>query len=102
MKHAGPVVVQLRARTNAGGAGKIQWRTADQETFPASGQIANFELKAGEEWQEVTIELPVEGQLVHFRLYVPADKAPVEIDSLKVLSTISSTPVREWTFDLKP
>ncbi len=101
VKHAGPVIVKLRARTSGGGAGKIQWRTADQEAFPASGQISSFELKAGEAWQEVTVELPVEGQLVHFRLYLPADKAAVEIASFKVLPANSSTAVREWAFDSK-
>jgi len=99
VKHAGPVVVKLRARTSAGGAGKIQWRTADQEAFPASGQIAGFELKPGEAWQELTVDLPVQGQLVHFRLYLPADKAAVEIDSLRVLPANSTTPIRAWTFD---
>jgi arylsulfatase A-like enzyme len=102
VKHAGPMVMKLWVRTSAGGAGKIQWRTADQETFPPSGQVTGFELQPGDAWQDVTVQLPVEGQLVHFRLYLPADKSPVEFASVKVLSASSTEPVREWNFGQGP
>lgn len=96
---AGPVLVKLRARSTAGGAGKIQWRTTEQEEFPPSGQLVAFELKPGEAWQDLTVELPVKGELVHLRLYVPADMSPVEIDSLAVLSSDPASPARQWNFN---
>ena len=45
VKHSGPATLKLHIRTSAGGGGKMQWRTADQETFPANGQAVSFELK---------------------------------------------------------
>jgi len=98
VKHSGPAVLKLRVRSGAGGAGKVQWRTADQETFPPAGQIVTFDLKAGADWQDVAVALPVQGELVHFRLYLPAERAPVEITSVQYLPVNSSKPVRAWNF----
>jgi hypothetical protein len=102
VKHSGPVIVQLRVRSAAGGAGKIHWRTADQETFPANGQLAAFDIQPGEAWQDLVVELPVAGPLVHFRLYLPADKSTVELDRFQVLAANSHAVVRDWTFDVVP
>ena len=98
VKHAGPAVLKLRIRTTAGGAGKIQWRLAEQDTFPSTGQTVTFELSPGPSWQDLNVALPVKGQLVHFRLYLPADRAPVEIASVQFLPANSSRPVRAWSF----
>ena len=98
VKHAGPAVLKLRIRTSAGGTGKVEWRLADQETFPASGQTVSFELTPGAAWQDLSVALPVVGQLVHFRLYLPADKGPVEIAAMQFLPANSLTAVREWSF----
>ena len=46
-------------RSTAGGAGKVQWRTADQQEFPKDGQVVPFELKSGDDWQDVSIKLPI-------------------------------------------
>lgn len=98
VKHTGPAVLQLRARSSVGGAGKVQWRTADQETFPASGQTVDYMLPPGMDWQDVKVPLPVQGQLVHFRLYLPASKAPVEVAAVQYLPANSTKPVRAWSF----
>ena len=98
VKHSGPAVLKLRVRTGVGGTGKVQWRTADQETFPPDGQTVSFDLKGSADWQDATVELPVKGQLVHFRLYLPAERAPVDIASVQYLPAGSAQPVRAWDF----
>ena len=100
VKHQGPAMLQLRARAVAGGTGQVQWRTADQETFPAEGQTVSFVMKPGEALQDISVSLPVEGQLVHFRLHLPADKSPVEIREVKFLDVGSGKLVRGWDFSV--
>jgi arylsulfatase A-like enzyme len=95
LKHEGPVTLRLRVRS-AGGAGKVQWRTAVQEEFPASGQVLEFALVAGSDWRETSVVLPVAGSLLHLRLYLPAQKKPVELDWVE-LSTPTGQPQR-WDF----
>jgi arylsulfatase A-like enzyme len=96
LKHAGPVTLSLRAKS-AGGPAKIQWRTADQETFPASGQVAEFALPAGADWAEAKVSLPVTGSLLHLRLYLPAQASPVTLDWVE-LKPATGKPQR-WDFD---
>jgi len=99
VKHTGPAVLKLRARSSTGGQGSVQWRTTGQETFPKDAQSVSFELKPGESWQDISVKLPVDGELMHLRLFLPATKAPVEIVSIQYLPTNSTKPVREWTFN---
>lgn len=100
IKHAGPFTVKLRIRCAAGGAGKIQWRTAGQETLPPE-QSVHFEVAPGDTWQDVNMELPVKGELNLFRLYLPVAKSPVEISCVDFLSSDSKKSVCTWNFDPK-
>lgn len=97
VKATGPFTVKLRIRSTAGGAGKIHWRTDKQETLPPE-QVVNFEVKAGGGWQEVAVELPVQGTLALFRLFLPADQSPVEIASVDFISTVTKKSVHAWNF----
>jgi len=96
LKLAGPVTLRLRAQS-AGGAARVQWRTADQETFPATGQSVDFKLAGGEVPGEARVILPVSGSLLHLRLYLPAQQRPVELDWVE-LSPAAGKPQR-WEFD---
>jgi arylsulfatase A-like enzyme len=98
VKHAGPMTLTMRARSTVGGEGKVQWKTADQEDFPASGQIVAYTLPPGGHWQEVNIDLPVEGASAIVRLYLPAAEAPVEIESLRYSAPGRPQPLRVWDF----
>ncbi|MBI5691340.1 MAG: sulfatase [Verrucomicrobia bacterium] len=95
LDQAGPVTLTLRART-AGGVARVQWRTAAQAEFPATGQSVEFTLAASTEWSEARVTLPVEGSLQHLRLYLPAQKAPVEIDWIDLVSP--GRAPRRWDF----
>jgi hypothetical protein len=99
LKQTGPVTLRMRVRSGGGGAGKVQWRTADQEGFPATGQAVEFALPAGDAWGETRVALPVEGSLVHMRLYLPARDAPVEVDWI-ALEPAGGAPQR-WEFEAR-
>ena len=82
-KLAGPTVVTFRARSTAGGEGKVEWRPAPQDT--AKARSVAFQLAAGD-WQEVKVTLPAEGPLGIVRLYLPAQKTPVQLDWIELRS----------------
>lgn len=96
LKHRGPLTLGLRAR-GAGGPARVQWRTADQETFPPEGQTVEFALVPGDEWAEASVELPVRGSLLHLRLYLPAQSGSVQLDWVQ-LRPAGGDPQR-WDFD---
>lgn len=97
LKLGGPVTLRLRAKGAAGPA-KVQWRTADQDVFPAQGQIQEFALPTSPEGAEVAVELPVKGDLVHMRLYLPAQESPVALDWIDLQSGTSSGASQRWDF----
>jgi hypothetical protein len=89
------VTLRLRARS-AGGPARVQWRTTAQTEFPAGGQVVEFALPASGAAAEASIALPVAGALQHLRLYLPAQKSPVEIDWVE-LAPAGGQPQR-WDF----
>ncbi|MFZ5831233.1 MAG: sulfatase [Planctomycetota bacterium] len=96
-KAPGPLELRSRLKSAAGGAGRVQWRTADQESFPGEGQTVSFTLKPGD-WQEAKVDLPVKGQLVQMRLYVPAQEKPVDIDWIELWRS-GEKPARAMRWD---
>lgn len=98
----GPVTLEIRARSVEGGAGRVHWRTGVQPTFSPEGNSTEYQLAGGNAWQDLKIELPVDGLLVGFRLYVPAEQTPVEIESIRVTSKATQRTVKTWDFTGKP
>ncbi|MCX6857212.1 MAG: sulfatase [Verrucomicrobia bacterium] len=96
VKFSGPIHLKLRARSTSGGAGKVQWRTATQSEFPEDGQTTSFTLQAGADWQKIEVEIPVTGVCGTLRLYLPADKAPVEIQSIHFSTHKGES--KNWSF----
>jgi hypothetical protein len=82
VKFVGPLTLKLRARSQSGGTGKVQWRTAAQDSFVET-QSVTYELPAGEAWQEITVEVPVQDRAGVLRLYLPAESGDVEIQSIQ-------------------
>ena len=70
----GPITLHLQARGVDGksGKGRVQWRTQAQAEFPATGQTVDFEVSASTTWQDITVQVPVEGRSDLLRLHVPA------------------------------
>jgi hypothetical protein len=98
VRHTGPMTLKLRARSTAGGPGKVWWKNSDQADFPAQGQVVEYALAAGDDWQEITIDLPIKGTTAIVRLYLPAREAAVEIESIEFRPAGLDRPVRAWNF----
>jgi arylsulfatase A-like enzyme len=98
VKHPGPLTLRMRARSTAGGEGKIQWKTAEQQEFPAEGQSVTFTLVAGDRWQDVHVHVPIQGTVGIVRIYLPAALSPVEIETMQFSIPEHSQPIRSWDF----
>jgi arylsulfatase A-like enzyme len=96
LKIPGPVAATLRLKTQAGGTGRIQWRTAGQEQFPRDGQVVSFGLRGDSGWQEIQLDVPVRGTLAHVRLYPGVTEGDVEIDWIRLSG--GDGRVEQWDF----
>lgn len=96
---AGPVTATLRLRCAEGSTGEFSWRTTEQKDF-AEGQSASFKIAATAEWQDVKVELPAKGSIIHVRLAFPGKVIP-EIAALELHGTKSKVAAR-WSADVKP
>ncbi|MCA8986722.1 MAG: sulfatase-like hydrolase/transferase, partial [Planctomycetaceae bacterium] len=83
VKLQGPLKLTFQARSEAGGEAAISWKTTTQEDFPESAQRVAYTLHAGNEWEEITVELPIEGTSQIVRFYLPAEKSPVELQWIR-------------------
>ncbi len=90
----GPVTVTLKVRASVAGKGSLSWRTKDETDFVAA-HAAAFEWKAGPEIQELKVELPVQGRLIHLRL-LPMPAAAPEFTSIEIQPRTGKA--RTWSF----
>lgn len=97
VRAAGPLTLRLRLRSKSGGNGRVTWRTTKQKKF-SEGQSVEFKVPSGTDWQDITVKLPIKGIAGIIRLYLPAAKSPVEIESIRYFSAKMKTPVRAWSF----
>jgi hypothetical protein len=98
VRASGPVEVRLRIRAQEDGTGRLQWRIEGQDRFPETGQRKSFDV-AGEDWQELSVPLAVDGRLVQVRLFLPYAKRPTEIDWIEIMPTGGSDKERQrWDF----
>ncbi|MCM2370533.1 sulfatase [Aporhodopirellula aestuarii] len=99
VKTRSPLTLLLQARSQAGGAGRVQWKSANQENFPDQGQVVNFQLAPGNEWQDLRIELPIENTTQIIRLYLPLENGHVEIQSLDYRDAKTKKSLKRWEFE---
>jgi hypothetical protein len=96
-KATGPVVVKLRLRSAAGGAGKVEW--LGDATAGAEPKSVAFNVPAGD-WQEVSVQVPAEGLLGTTRLYLPTN-APLELDWAEIRGKGAGARPQRWDFNAK-
>jgi len=85
----GPAKVSFRVRCAKGGDGKAEWLPSDGMARPVP-----FKISAGD-WQDIALDLPANGPLGIFRLYLPASDQPVELDHVELSG--KGKP-RRWDF----
>lgn len=90
----GPLKLKLRMRSDAGGPAKVQWKTSGQADFPEQGQVVDYTLSGGGEWQDIELNLPVEGKTATVRLYLPETDLGIQLIEF---SGEERSPQR-WTF----
>lgn len=96
-RFSGPLKVRIEMKASGGGGGQVQWRTDEQGDFPKGGQVLDYTLSASDGWQEISLDLPVEGRAGTIRLYLPAAKGEmVAIRSYRIEGSDGS--VKEWRF----
>lgn len=93
----GPLKLSMRIR-GSGGKSQIRWMTEGQEDFPKQGQAVDYTLSGGEEWEDIALDLPVEGKPRLLRIYLPitADSSAVEIETIEFRG--SDGGGRKWEF----
>lgn len=90
----GPVTVILKVRAKEAGKGSLSWRTQDEKDFQPANNAA-FAWAAGPEVQELKVELPVQGRLIHLRLQ-PSPATALEFASIEIRGR--SGKARIWNF----
>lgn len=66
----GPLRARLRLEVSRAGSLSIAWRTSTQRRFEKS-HVRSLEISGGEGEQDVELELPVQGELIHLRVHLP-------------------------------
>ncbi|MBC8374098.1 MAG: hypothetical protein H8E53_10920, partial [Planctomycetes bacterium] len=77
------LVIKLRARSNAGGAGQFFWSTGRQGGF-AEARSKRFEMIHDGKWHEYTLHIRVDGTMKSLRFDPAGAAGTIEIDSLAV------------------
>lgn len=88
----GPATVTFRVRCAEGGPGKLEW--IPPGTSQTQTATAPFTLKPGD-WQTAKVEIPAKGPLGIARIYLPAQKQPVEIDWIELKGPAKN---KRWDF----
>lgn len=96
VKFSGPIRFGMRARSAMGGRVGLRWVTDGGGDDFAQNPEVTLDLPAGNEWSDLRAELPVTGTARIIRLYLPADKSPVDIEFIEF--TDPSGRVRAWSF----
>ena len=94
----GPAVATPSVRAEKGGTLGIEWRLDGQKDFTAE-QVARQEIAATSEFQEVTVNVPAKGAIIHIRLLLPDGATDLRRLELKAAN---GTPVKQWTFEPHP
>jgi arylsulfatase A-like enzyme len=98
VKHASPVTLKLRMRSGTGGAGMIQWKFSDQAEFPDAGQTTEYPFTPGDQYHEVTIELPITSKLGTVRIYLPQGSLTTEFESIEFFDQATGKNLHRWKF----
>jgi uncharacterized sulfatase len=79
----GPVTATLRVRSKQGGRGGLSWRTKTNDDFTPENSIA-FDWPTSAEWQDVKVEIPAKGHLIHLRITPAKESLGLAVQSIEL------------------
>jgi arylsulfatase A-like enzyme len=82
-KFSGAGELRLRVKAPAGGPAQVHWRLEGENEFQPE-HATQFDLTADAEWREVAVPVPSKGGVVQLRVFLPADKGPIELNRIDV------------------
>ena len=95
----GPITVKMRVRATKGGPCTFTWRTKQQPEFTDDKSVT-APWPTSSDWQEIKVELPAKGRLIHLRIMPDKDASELVIQSIELRGT-SDQPQR-WAFASQP
>lgn len=94
LKTPGPANASIRIRSPKGGMIGIAWRLEGQKEF-VSGQTASAKLEVSDRWQDVSVPIDANRQIIHIRVLLPA--AAIEIRRIELTGANGKGPAA-WEF----
>ena len=96
----GPLQLKLRLKQQTGGRGQVFWSSSQQRGF--AGSSVNFDLQHDDQWQDYTLDLPVQGSLMALRIDPGQAPGRVAIASIELLDGEGQS-LQRWDFaDAEP
>ena len=80
----GANALRIRIKTSKPITTSLQWRVAGQERFPDTSQQVSLDLKGGQ-WEEISVDLPMNEKIIHFRFLLPKTNQAIKIDWIELL-----------------
>ena len=90
----GPVKATLNLRSATGGSVGFAWRIDGQRDF-VPGQRVAVPVNGSDQWQDVQVEIPAEGKIIHLRLLLPQGESAIRHISL---TSETGDAVKAWRF----
>ncbi|MEM1295770.1 MAG: sulfatase-like hydrolase/transferase [Verrucomicrobiota bacterium] len=84
--------VQLRAQIPTNGKVRVGWRLSHEKAFE-KGNLVSVPVVGSEQFQEVVLDVPAIGEIVHVRIHLPEATARIETITLG-----NAKHTRDWSF----
>ncbi len=95
LKLKGPINARVQVSTEQAGKVGFAWRLEGQKDF-TKDQIANADVKGAPDFQDVEINIPAEGTVIHLRLFLPAGRTAVR--RIQLIGG-NERILKSWSFD---
>ncbi|MGC6547703.1 MAG: hypothetical protein ACON5D_00010, partial [Rubripirellula sp.] len=98
IKVDGAHALRIRIKTSKPITTSLQWRVAGQDHFPDTGQQVSLDLEGGQ-WEEISVDLPKDEKIIHFRFLLPKTNQTIKIDWIELLVNGNKNSLgKRWDF----
>lgn len=92
---SGPAVLRFRLRTNHATRSQIEWIKPGTDKKASKPVSVPYDVGSGNEWQEITVQIPEAAPLGIVRLYLPVQAEPIDLDWVELQGTGAK---KRWDF----